>query len=377
MKNQIKKLLSYSYRRAQTVAQATLRLLGRDKAPKTPVVFVSEDANWAIHWVAQYIHDGIEANHPGTMSITTKPSALHQHVVHFGSQYMWQAWRPHLPKSNRFVVSFFHGKREDSPQVAKHIDDFVDSVHELDAIVTGAGIMKRRLISWGVPEDKIFHIPIGVDTTLFVPPTQEQRRQARQNLGLPKDRLVVGSFQKDGVGWGDGMEPKLIKGPDIFVESVERLAQSHAVHVLLTGPARGYVKAQLERRNIPYTHVYRDNYLDLVECYHALDLYLMTSREEGGPMALMESMATHTPLVSTRAGQAEDLMVDMEHGALVDSFSPDDIAEKANDLLRDTVRLEKICIKARERVLDWDWKIIAEKHYTQVYTPLLARIGNS
>ena len=33
---------------------------------------------------------------------------------------------------------------------------------------------------------------------------------------IPKDKIIIGSFQKDGVGWEEGNEPKLIKGPDIL-----------------------------------------------------------------------------------------------------------------------------------------------------------------
>ena len=40
---------------------------------------------------------------------------------------------------------------------------------------------------------------------------------ARRVLGLPASAFVVGSFQKDGVGWGEGLEPKLIKGPDVLL----------------------------------------------------------------------------------------------------------------------------------------------------------------
>ena len=35
--------------------------------------------------------------------------------------------------------------------------------------------------------------------------------------------LYCGSFQKDGDGWGRGNNPKLIKGPDIFIKTVQIL----------------------------------------------------------------------------------------------------------------------------------------------------------
>ena len=37
-------------------------------------------------------------------------------------------------------------------------------------------------------------------------------------FSFKNDEIIIGSFQKDGQGWGDGTMPKLIKGPDIFAK---------------------------------------------------------------------------------------------------------------------------------------------------------------
>ena len=268
---------------------------------RKPINFVVERADWVIRRLGESICDRINAQHPHAAAVTTVPAALFDTVVHFGSQFMWLTWGPRLASSNRFVVSFFHGKREDGSDMSRHVDAFLDSVPRLDRIVTAASVVERRLISYGVPREKLVRIPIGVDTATFTPPTEDARRRARARFGIPEDRICIGSFQKDGVGWGEGNEPKYIKGPDIFVESIARLAKEVPVFVLLTGPARGYVRAGLERVGVSYHHVHASVYRELVDCFHALDLYLVTSREEGGPMALMESMATGVPVVSTRA----------------------------------------------------------------------------
>ena len=42
---------------------------------------------------------------------------------------------------------------------------------------------------------------------------------------------MVGSFQKDGEGWEEGLTPKHIKGPDVFVEVVKRLNREHLFFV--------------------------------------------------------------------------------------------------------------------------------------------------
>ena len=54
-----------------------------------------------------------------------------------------------------------------------------------------------------------------------------------------------------------------------------------------------------------------DKYEDINSAYHCLDLYIVASRQEGGPKAVLEAMVTGVPLVTTRVGQAMDLV---KHG---------------------------------------------------------------
>lgn len=282
---------------------------------------------------------------------------------------MWVAWGRHLSPSNRFVTSFFHGKPEDGPDVARHIDQFLESVPRLDRVVASNGLLRERLLSWGVPAEKIVEIPIGVDTRLFSPPDAGQREAARTRFGIPDGALCIGSFQKDGVGWGDGMEPKFIKGPDLFADSVIDLARDQPVFVLLTGPARGYIKERLSQAGIPFAHEYVKDYGDLRHAYHALDLYLITSREEGGPMALMESMASHVPVISTPVGMAPDLIDDGVSGWLTDVDAAA-IAACARAALETPGRAD-ILAAAHEAVRRCDWQEVAAAHWHQVYQPLL------
>src|SRR5262249_28938791 len=107
----------------------------------------------------------------------------------------------------------------------------------------------------GVDNAKIFRIPIGVDIDRFPVGDAHARAAARLELGLPATAFVVGSFQKDGVGRGAGLQPKAIKGPDTFVATLKRLRDVvPELAVLLSGPARGYVRQELERAEIPYEH---------------------------------------------------------------------------------------------------------------------------
>jgi glycosyltransferase involved in cell wall biosynthesis len=368
----MKQLLRSTKISAQALPWQIAAATGIWQGSGAPVKFVSERINWAIRTVGENIGMHLNAQIPNVFEMTTTPYKHANRVVHFGSQYMWLNWKNRMPTGNRYVTSFFHGKPEDGPEVARHIDQFVASVSSLDIVVTGASLVARRLCDWGVPESKVRLIPIGVDTRRFVLPTDEQKQNARTRFGIQPNEIVIGSFQKDGVGWGDGMEPKLIKGPDRFIDVVSQLAKDFPIKVFLTGPARGYVKSALEKRGIGYIHQYPKDHTGLAECYWALDLYFMTSREEGGPMGLTESMASGVPVVSTAAGMAPDLLLGDLAGSLIEDYSREKFVQAAQTMLDDKMAYDKFRIDCRKQVTSIDWKHVAQAHWDEAYRPLIA-----
>jgi glycosyltransferase involved in cell wall biosynthesis len=335
-----------------------------------PVGLVIERADWAIRWWGTFIAEEANKLRADTAWVTTNPSELTSGLVEFGSQYQWVEWGRYLSPKCQFVSTYFHGKPEDGPQVARHIDAFLASTPRLSKILASATLVRDRLLTWGVPAEKIAVIPIGCETGRFLPPSLEQRLAARARFGIGPEEIAIGSFQKDGDGWGSGDVPKLIKGPDVFLAAVERLAKDVPVFVLLGGPARGYVKRGLERLGIRYAYHYAPNREELAKLYHPLDLYLVTSREEGGPMALMESMSSHVPVVSTRVGMAPDLITDGLTGALVEVGDVDAIAAGAQRLLALPDRGAILKSAAREAVMVADWSVVARRHIDEVWRPL-------
>ncbi len=183
--------------------------------------------------------------------------------------------------------------------------------------------------------------------------------------------MAIGSFQKDGVGWGEGLEPKLIKGPDIFLEVIARLKRDVPLFVLLSGPARGYVRQGLDRLGVPYAHKYVATHDELVGLYHALDLYLVTSREEGGPMGLMESMASGVPVVSTAVGMAPDLIRAGKTGGLAASEDVDGLCAASTAILDRPDHGKAFRAAARAAVAPCDWKLVGRAHLEKAYAPLL------
>jgi glycosyltransferase involved in cell wall biosynthesis len=256
------------------------------------------------------------------------------------------ALRPRwLESSHRLGLSYFHGRPG-----TRGSDEFDDvytllrrHAHRVDRVQVTHAETHSLVAEAGVDPARIFRIPIGIDIEHFPLADLHTRVDARGALGLPATAFVVGSFQKDGVGRGAGNEPKAIKGPDVLVAVLERLRpRIPELVVLLTGPARGYVRAELERLAIPYVHAQPKARRELATAYRALDAYLVTSRQEGGPKAAFEATAVGVPLVSTRVGQAQELLTDGEDALFAEVDDVDALVHAVERVYEDVTLVARL-----------------------------------
>jgi len=268
--------------------------------------------------------------------------------VHYTSQFVLRDPR-YFSTRNRVSVDYFHGLPSSAPIFAEVADAFRRHHQALTRVRVSHSRMEQVVLQSGIEPSKVHRIPIGINLSYFTVPTSAQRATARDRLRLPGSAVLVGSFQKDGVGWGEGMEPKLIKGPDVFLQVIERLkSRIPELYVVLSGPSRGYVKAGLEKLGVPYRHLQLKQYADVGLLYRALDLYMVTSRDEGGPKAILESMASGVPLVTTRVGQAVDLVEHSHNAWMVESEDVEGLAHWAWHAIDCRSSLEPVLRLARQ-----------------------------
>ena len=256
------------------------------------------------------------------------PFAEQQSVFHASH---FEALSPRwLGSSHRLGTAYLHGRpgTPGYPEFDATFEALRRHPDRLERIQVTHHEMHELVLSAGVDPARVFRIPIGIDLEHFPIVNPESRRNSRRVLDLSDDAFVIGSFQKDGVGWGDGAEPKLIKGPDVLIAALESVrASAPELVVLLTGPARGYVRSELARLGIPHRHMLARSRGELSSAYHALDVYVVPSRQEGGPKGVLEAMASGVPLVTTRVGQAPDIVESRGNGLLVDAEDPEGIAD--------------------------------------------------
>ncbi len=323
-----------------------------------------------MNWSIQHDGENLINNLKGlNATVSQVPLGVRNKIVHFGSVNLFMRWLPIIKciePHKKIVVTWFHITPGDVriKSISKNFD-YVDTWH------TSCGITKSKLIKLGIPEKKICLIPLGVDTKNFSVPSDEEKKRIRINLGIQEKFVVVGSFQKDGNGWELGLTPKKIKGPDIFCNVVENLAKKYKIFVILTGPARGYVKTRLLSAGIPFLHKNFSDPNDISMYYKAIDLYLITSRVEGGPKSLLESAASGVPLVSTEVGMAPEFIDDGKNGFLCKIEDVDDLVRKSNIILQKKSLRNEFASNGRKHVVEFDWKNIANRYHNEIYQGLL------
>jgi glycosyltransferase involved in cell wall biosynthesis len=294
------------------VRRAVVARRTRDWAPHSRLFIGREAAEWVLSYEARQLERtarslGVELGPRDWVNAVAGQSIFHQ------SQFtlLLHDFERH---GNHLGFAYFHGRpgTPGMPEFDACFDTMRRRHEEIDRVQVTNREMEELVRETGMAAEKVHRIPIGIDVETFPLRSADRVASARLPLGLPESAFVVGSFQKDGVGWGEGTEPKLIKGPDVLLSVAERLRECvPELWFLLTGPSRGFVRAGLDRLGIPYRHALLDDVDAVAKAYEAVDVCVVASRDEGGPRAVLEAMATGVPLVTTHVGQAADLV---EHG---------------------------------------------------------------
>ncbi len=349
--------LSLIERSTAVVSRKVSQAIAKSWQPYSRLSIASDSATWVLDWEKQELLRIAQQLHIKLASDRLFPYTERQSLFYCSQFALLEPdWRA---STHRVGFAYFHG-RPDTPEAPQFDECYYclqkhhQRIHRLQVSHTE---MRDIVLSSGIAPEKVFLIPIGINLDYFFPQTSASRQQVRQTYKIPQSAIVVGSFQKDGVGWKAGNKPKLIKGPDVFLKTIALLKNKiPELFVLLSGPARGYVKTGLESLGVPYRHYQLEHYPQVGELFQALDLYLVTSRQEGGPKAILEAMASGIPLVTTRVGQAMDLVQHGSNAWMVEVEDVEGLAHWAEYALTDTA--------ARNRTIQVGLQTAAANSYT-------------
>jgi glycosyltransferase involved in cell wall biosynthesis len=183
-------------------------------------------------------------------------------------------------------------------------EEFLERENYIDFYHVPSLVTKHQLEK--ITQKKVIYIPFWIDSKKWF--IKENKLELREKYNIESDSFVIGSFQRDSEGSNLSV-PKLSKGPDRLIEMINYFNKNKQnLRVLLTGKRRNYVIAELEKLGIKYSYYEMATPLQMNDFYNLLDLYIVSSRFEGGPFAIYESAITKTPIISTNVGIASEIL---------------------------------------------------------------------
>lgn len=213
------------------------------------------------------------------------------------------------------------------------------------------------------PPEKVEIIPLGFDLTRFQEDLEIKRYNFRKEYNIDDDEIAIGIIGR--------LVP--IKNHSLFLKSVKYVKEKSKkrIRAFVVGDGENmevlrnacseigldWVDARQSKQKATLTFTSWIKDVDKVNA--GMDIIALTSLNEGTPVSLIEAQAANKPIVSTRVGGIEDIVIPNKTAVL----SPNnDVMAFAQNLLKmvenDTFRLD---------LTNQGWNFVREKfHYTRL-----------
>lgn len=228
----------------------------------------------------------------------------------------------------------------------RHITLFLSN--KADRIRVVSNEIAQSLIKEGIDKSKIFTVPSRCNTSRFDKNLYTKNRdQLRRKLGYNQNDFVM-------IFLG-----RLVLSKDVtsILKAMRILMhQSNPVKILIIGD--GELKERLIKESdefginevvnfydrIPYDQV--PNFLSIA------DIFISPSIDEGMPRSVMEAQSMEVPVIVTPVGGNPEIVKHMETGFIVNTGSPEEIAQTVQYIMKNEEHVKEISEKARSFILN-------------------------
>ncbi|MCK5840549.1 MAG: glycosyltransferase family 4 protein [Candidatus Sabulitectum sp.] len=221
----------------------------------------------------------------------------------------------------------------------------------------------KKGVNWGIgkPEDYQL-IRSGVEFESFFA-QRGNNLQAKNRLGIPAAFPVVGTV----------IRLASQKHPEAIIDVAEKVRVSFPnVRFVIVGdgPLDSYIKQYIKAKNMEENFIMLGSRKDVAEILPAFDVFLLTSRSEGLPRAMLEALAVRVPVVATDVGGIAELINGLKNGFLCSHGDIACLAKGICKLLSSPELRNEILATVDQDLAPFSAKIMVEQLY-QLYTFLV------
>jgi glycosyltransferase involved in cell wall biosynthesis len=190
-----------------------------------------------------------------------------------------------------------------------------------DGVVAVSDTVADALMRFGVPPARVHVIQNAYDEV--APPLSRDDARARLHVGA--DEFVI--------GWVGRLSRE--KGLDVLLAALAELRdRPPTVSVIGSGGERSALEADAVRLGVSGAVRWMGHVNDAPRLYRGFDLFVLSSRSEGTPIALFEAMDAEVPVVATSVGGVPAVVSPAE-ACLVPPDDPHALAQAIRDAYDD------------------------------------------
>ncbi len=272
-----------------------------------------------------------------------KPDIVHTHTAKAGAVGRVAAFLARTP----VVIHTFHGHSfanyfsRLTTAVFIHIERLLSRI--TTRIIAISTLQKEDLTSIYkiAAADKVEIINIGIDVNFFA--QHSKSHNLRETLGLADTDKLIGTVGR--------LVP--IKNIELLIKSFAVIReQNQNVHLCIggDGPERENLQQLVSELGLNDCIHFLGWVHDVKEFYAGIDVYAISSLNEGTPVTILEAMASRVPVVATAVGGVPDLIRNRENGLLCDSNNVDGMARAIGTVFENADLAKKLCDSAFEFV---------------------------
>ena len=246
----------------------------------------------------------------------------------------WAAGIPHRIASHR-------GRIRDFPRLFEHIHAWMVNSPLVTTLVTVSEQTRIQSMEEGITFKKIVVIPNGLGTVSEL--DEQSKQEIRLDLcGSTTASLIlsVGRLNRE-------------KGHDLLIEAIPAILQQQPdTYFIFAGD--GHERQNLESLANKHAVQTQVRFLgirkDVEKLMAACDIFVLPSRSEGMPNALLEAMGAGTAVVSFDVGGVSDVIQHNKNGMLAPPEDSHILAETIKVLLQNAPLRNRLGVEAKETI---------------------------
>ena len=173
------------------------------------------------------------------------------------------------------------------------------------------------------------------------------------------------------IGWAGRLTP--VKDCATFLDAaaiIRDCCEEARFIVAGDGEQRAMLQQRAHNLNLDGILVFLGNRTDMPSVMSAMDIFVLSSLNEGFGRVIVEAWASETAVVSTSVGGTIDVIEDTVSGILVPPSKPKFIAEEVCKLLKKKGLRDRLIRNGFERAQLFDTRLMVEK-FEKIYAEIL------